>query len=178
MNIGIYKITNPEGKIYIGQSINIPYRWEDYKAFKHKTQPLLYDSFKKYGWYNHSFEIIEECLQEDLNQKEQYWVDFYNSKQEGLNCDPTLYLVGKAGPKIGTTKGIKKITEEGKKVKSEKMKKLWEEGKFKRNNSKPVIDTQTNKHYKSRGECEQALKISTGTFTKLLNSGRFSYVTK
>ena len=46
-NIGIYKITNPKGKVYIGQSININKRWNAYRNLKLKSQTKLLNSLKK-----------------------------------------------------------------------------------------------------------------------------------
>ena len=63
--IGIYKITSPSGKIYIGQSININKRQENYRfPSSLKFQIKLRRSFQKYGPENHKFEIIEECFLE------------------------------------------------------------------------------------------------------------------
>jgi hypothetical protein len=78
MSIGIYKIISPNGKIYIGQSINIEQRWsKDYKTLRCKTQPKLYNSLKKYGFENHIFEVIEECEEFKLLERETYWKTFY-----------------------------------------------------------------------------------------------------
>lgn len=86
MSIGIYKITNPNGKIYIGQSINIEKRFNSYKKYlRCKPQRKLFGSLKKYGSENHTFEIIEECDLMDLNIRERYWQDKYNSFNDGLN---------------------------------------------------------------------------------------------
>ena len=71
--IGIYKITNPKGKIYIGQSTNLKKREEDYIKLRCDKQYKLYNSLKKYGWEQHNFKIIEECVLEHLNEKEIYW---------------------------------------------------------------------------------------------------------
>lgn len=89
MSIGIYKITNPNGKIYIGQSINIEKRISDYKKFKNcKNQILLYRSLIKYNPKNHIFEIIKECDINFLNDNERYFQEFYNvlDHSKGLNC--------------------------------------------------------------------------------------------
>ena len=84
---GIYKITSPSGKIYIGQSRNIERRWYKYRREYPKKQHRLVNSFKKYGVENHIFEIIEECEFEQLNIKERYWQDFYEViGKNGLNC--------------------------------------------------------------------------------------------
>ena len=86
--IGIYKITSPNKKVYIGQSSNIDYRFLCYKKLKCKAQPRIYNSFLKYGVENHTFEIIEECEAEVLSERERYWQDFYNVLgKEGLNCE-------------------------------------------------------------------------------------------
>jgi group I intron endonuclease len=90
--IGIYKITNPKGTIYIGQSIDIDRRFRYYKKAQNcNEQPKLYNSFLKYGTDNHIFEIIEECSVEILNERERYWQDFYNAtnRDKGLNCKLT-----------------------------------------------------------------------------------------
>ena len=57
--IGIYKITSPSGKIYVGQSWNIEKRFFRYKSLACKAQCKLYASFKKYGVKNHIFEYVE-----------------------------------------------------------------------------------------------------------------------
>lgn len=87
--IGIYKITNNiNNKSYIGQSIQIEQRWKEHKLKynweREKTKPL-YLAFQKYGLENFTFEIIEECKEEQLDIKEKYWIDFYNSYKEGYN---------------------------------------------------------------------------------------------
>jgi group I intron endonuclease len=86
--IGIYKITNPKGRIYIGQSIDIQKRFRTYISLNSKTkrQIKLYRSLLKYGQHEHSFEIIEECNIELLNERERYWQDFHKVLENGLNC--------------------------------------------------------------------------------------------
>lgn len=85
--IGIYKITSPSVKIYIGQSINIEKRFARYKTDLCKNQIRLNSSFIKYGVLNHSFEIVCECLESELNDKERYYQDLYQViSKKGLNC--------------------------------------------------------------------------------------------
>lgn len=84
--IGIYKITSPSNKIYIGQSKNITYRFHIYKILHCKNQPKLYNSLIKYGSENHIFEILEECPESYLDELETWWKLFYNSVEDGLNC--------------------------------------------------------------------------------------------
>lgn len=75
--VGIYKITSPSNKIYIGQSTNIEKRIIPYQRLYCKSQTKLYNSLKKYGWDNHKFEIIEECNESLLIERENYWKDYY-----------------------------------------------------------------------------------------------------
>ena len=85
--IGIYKITSPTKRIYIGQSINIERRFSTYKRNNPiNKQPRLYGSFKKYGIENHKFEIVCECDISELNNRERYWQDYFNVLEIGLNC--------------------------------------------------------------------------------------------
>lgn len=77
--IGIYKITSPTGKIYIGQSVDIFKRVKFYENETCKRQPKLYASIKKHGWSNHKFEVVEECLEKDLNIREKFYIDLHNS---------------------------------------------------------------------------------------------------
>ena len=77
---GIYKITNLiNGHCYIGQSRNIKQRWKDHRsrAFNISSEQYeypLYRAFRKYGLENFSFEILEKCSLEELNEKESLWI--------------------------------------------------------------------------------------------------------
>lgn len=107
--IGIYKITNPNGKIYIWQSINIEKRFVTYKRLSCKNQTRLYNSLKKHGYENHLFEIVCECLETELNDKERFYQDLYDVLgNKGLNC-----FLTKSKDKSG--KGSKELTEKKKK---------------------------------------------------------------
>jgi group I intron endonuclease len=83
---GIYKITSPSSKVYIGQSTNIKRRFNEYYKLKCKGQKALYWSFNKYGIENHIFEIIEECNAVFLNDRERYYQELYDVLNKGLNC--------------------------------------------------------------------------------------------
>ena len=73
---GIYKITNQiNGKCYIGQSVNIEKRWKQHCQQAFSVNSICYDSYfyrsiRKYGLENFIFEILEECLKEQLNDKQ------------------------------------------------------------------------------------------------------------
>lgn len=83
--IGIYKITSPSNKVYIGQTTNYAKRYSAYKNHKCKRQPKLYNSLNKYGFENHKIELVLECLEIELNYYERYYQEHYNSVLDGLN---------------------------------------------------------------------------------------------
>jgi len=83
--VGIYKITNPKGKIYIGQSIDIEKRWNKGHKYNVGSGLKLKNSLNKYGFINHTFEILEECSIGVLSIKETYWINHLNTFKKGLN---------------------------------------------------------------------------------------------
>ena len=85
-NCGIYKITSPNGKIYIGQSEDLTRRNKEYSKLQNcKTQIRLYNSLLKHGWENHQFDIIEYCSKDQLNCSERFWQDEFDVLSGGLN---------------------------------------------------------------------------------------------
>ncbi len=85
--IGIYKITSPIGRIYIGQSVNIKRRFKRYASLDCKGQTRLFRSIKKHGWDRHVAEVIEICSKDDLDEKEAAYIIQYNcfDTEIGLN---------------------------------------------------------------------------------------------
>ena len=85
--IGIYKITSPSGKIYIGQSINIEKRWfKNYKNLNCRGQVKLYNSLKKYNPENHIFKVLEECSEDQLLERETYWKEYFKVLETPSLC--------------------------------------------------------------------------------------------
>jgi group I intron endonuclease len=78
---GIYKITSPTEKVYIGQSVNISARFRQHKSSSRNE--FLKNSFNKYGHDNHKFEILHilpsDVSQNVLNEYEILYIDFYRS---------------------------------------------------------------------------------------------------
>ena len=89
--IGIYKITNKiNGKAYIGQSHNIEERWKQHKLRSFSLgyseyNSCLHKAIRKYGLENFSFEVLEECEPEQLNEREIYWIDYYQTFSSNLD---------------------------------------------------------------------------------------------
>lgn len=86
----IYKITNDiNGKIYIGQSArNVKERFQRHinDAISNRLQTHLCRAIRKYGMEHFHYEIIDTASsQEELNLKEHYWINYYNSVKIGYN---------------------------------------------------------------------------------------------
>lgn len=89
--MGIYRITNIETQqMYIGQAKDIRERWREHcKCGLRIDTPgsnKLYPNMIKYGIENFTFELMEKCDNaSQLNEKEKYWIEFYDTYHNGLN---------------------------------------------------------------------------------------------
>jgi len=94
----IYKITSPSGRIYIGKSINLKKRIKDYKYQCETRKSIVHDSIRGYGWDNHTLEIIEECANELLSEREIFWIKELNSYwQDNPNGGMNMTRGGEVG---------------------------------------------------------------------------------
>lgn len=109
--IGIYKITSPSGRVYIGQSWNIKKRFSSYRNLTCSFQRILFNSLKKYGPENHIMDIIHE-LPEDITQSimDQYEI-FYI--QQYKDCEINLMNLREGGSRgKHSEETIRKMKEE------------------------------------------------------------------
>ena len=106
--IGIYKITNEKtNKIYFGQSLNMNRRKYQHFYLLSKgihPNPYLQKSYNKYGKNYFNFSIVEECLAEELNKREYYWVNLFNTTNKNFGYNS----------KIIDLEGICKLSEDTK----------------------------------------------------------------
>lgn len=108
----IYKITNKvNGKVYIGQTQKtIQERFANHiKKAKIHTNRYLYDAMNYYGYENFTVEKIEECPKEKLDEREIYWISFYNSNNKNFGYNMTK---GGGGGDTWTNNPHKKETSE------------------------------------------------------------------
>ena len=88
---GIYMIKNNQnGKIYIGQAIDIYHRWSTHKTELNANRHInrhLQGAWNKYGKDTFIFSVVEECKQQYLNERETYYIDFFDSYENGYNLD-------------------------------------------------------------------------------------------
>ena len=87
---GIYKITNLlTEQCYIGQSVNISDRWKQHckcgLGIEASATNILYNSMQRDKIWNFTFELLQECPKELLNEKERFWINMYQSNMFGYN---------------------------------------------------------------------------------------------
>lgn len=93
--IGIYKITNTKnGRMYIGQAVDIGTRWKEHVKCGLGIGTTSYLSNKFYtamhtdGPESFTFETVELCAKDKLNERERYWIEFFNAQTFGYNTKP------------------------------------------------------------------------------------------
>ena len=87
---GIYKITRLKtGEIYIGKSTDVKARWQQHsKSVFHCgtiSHSILHTTMERDGIENFTWELLEEVPKDKLSEREKYWIEFYDSKNYGLN---------------------------------------------------------------------------------------------
>lgn len=86
---GIYRITNLlDGRSYIGQSVDIAERWKQHiKCGLGIDAPnnILYKAMQKDGVENFTFEVLQLCGKDELNNQEVFWIDYYKTQKYGYN---------------------------------------------------------------------------------------------
>lgn len=170
---GIYKITSPTGKIYIGESKNIFYRFRSHKNLKSKKMPRLHNSLVKYGVENHNFEIIEECNFDDLKCRERFWQDEFDAiGKNGLNCKLT---------KCGEVKQVytqevrdkMSLSKKGKPLSKETCRKMAESRVGEKSpNARKVIDTVTLTIWNCIEDAAKAMGVSRSNLARYLRGDR------
>jgi len=139
--VGIYGLRNRiNGKWYIGQSWDIHWRWRQYKLFRCKRQPKIYNALIKYGFDGFEKIIIEHCIENQsvLDETETYWIKHYNSVDSGYN----LTYGGHS-----STHGVKMSEETKQKIRLTKIgKPSWNKGKPSPNKGVPWSEKVRNAH--------------------------------
>ena len=184
---GVYKITSPSNRCYIGSSNDIYNRFRFYKNNHTKSQVLLKKSFDKYGVENHKFEILEECNPEIRLQRESFYGHLYKSLIDfgGLNLmlpksDDVPYVYSEiVRNKISKSKKGIKPSENTRKKLSESKK------KFLKNNNHPasrlVLNLETGIFYNTIKEAAISINMKRTTLTcrltgQLKNNTSFIYI--
>lgn len=180
---GIYKITNKiNGKIYVGQSIDIYKRWLSHERSTNTSNSILHRAFRKYGIDNFLFEIIERCNNGELNDREVYWISELNTYvgNEGSHG----YNMTTGGDSLYEASGIKIISKDGifnSIAEAERFYNIWGIGSWvSGNKSMPrkyyydlnirLFDTDVDLRYPTLPK-EELSKISSEAMKKALENG-------
>lgn len=184
--IGIYKITSPLGKVYVGSSKEIERRFIRYKRLQCKKQSKLYNSLIKYGVENHIFDIIEICNIEDLYIKEFEYGTKFNvlDREVGLNLrlpDPILKKIiiseehreniskGQRGKKASKEAREKmRISQTGRKHSEDTKIKM----RLNNNNIKKILNTETDIIYNGTKKAGEAIGMNRHTLKNKLNGSK------
>jgi group I intron endonuclease len=186
--IGIYKITSPSGKIYIGQTTNFTKRKNYYKNGAKPYQIRIHNSLNKYGYDAHTIEFIEQCSVDNLNERERYWQDFYDVIGEnGLNCrltetkDKSGFISEESKAKMSEARQKRILTDKekyrlkslflGRKHTEETKRKMSESAKGKKFTAEHIAKLPQNQKGKFRPKASESTKIK-----QSLNSGKSKVV--
>jgi len=150
--IGIYKIENPNGNVYIGQTVDYEKRISAYSRNNCKDQRALYNSILKHGFECHKVELIKECSINELSDYERFYQEMYNSVEDGLNCvyvtssDKTGRVSEETKRRMSEAKKGVVFTDDHKKKLSEAKKGVKQSEESKRKKSESLKN-----HYKING---------------------------
>ena len=153
---GIYCFTNKiNNKKYIGASKNIYARYRHHLCGRSQA-PKFVNAIKKYGWDNFEISILEECDTEFLNDREAYWIKFYNTTDDkfGYNIIEHMDIRRNLKLSIKTRQKIK-----------DSLKKRWPNGRISPMKGKKhsletrAIMKKNQEENPSRGNSKPVLKI-------------------
>ena len=87
---GIYKITNQlNGVCYVGQAVDVAKRWKDHAkcglGIDAPASNKLYIAMQQDGLENFTWELLEKCTTNELNEKEKFYIELYQAKEYGYN---------------------------------------------------------------------------------------------
>jgi group I intron endonuclease len=200
----IYKITNNiNNKVYIGQTTStLRARWIKHcnvaKNGRDGQAPTGIDgAIRKYGEENFVLEAIEQCPIEELNDKEIYWINFYNSYNTGYNLTLggggsqlysfDLLTVKEKYAELGTIKALSKYYDCGVRTISDflhnnnievvkpvtNLENLQKGRKFQKGDgAKPIKIKELEKEFSSEIECAQWLIDNNSTRSKNVDNVR------
>lgn len=165
---GIYKITSPSGKIYIGQTVKSRSRYSDYKRIACEKQRLLFSSLKKYGFDSHVLEMIHVLdttsmskidIVNELNRLEIHYIEFYNSFKDNNENGMNLNKGGNVNQTSQETRCRMSLSSSGKITSQETKDKISKANKGKKRTQEDVEIIRKNSTGRKRSE-ESKKKMS------------------
>ena len=177
---GVYKITNIiNGKSYIGSSINIYDRWREHKRELRKNKhhsTHLQSAWNKYGEENFEFIILEECNKDETLQREQYYLDTYESfnKEKGYNISKNS-----SAPMMGRTFSEETLVKLSEGVRN-RDKSCWSRGEDKfnskfKNEDIVEIKRMITEGYKTK-DIAELFQVEANTITQIKTGERWTHL--
>lgn len=127
LTIYIYiHINKINGKVYIGQTRKEPEKRWHKDGSGYKTQTFFWNAIQKYGWDNFSHSILEEThSQEEANQREIYWISYFNSNNSSFGYNQTAGGRGSELSEEAKQKIRDSWTEERRKIQAQRLHEKW-----------------------------------------------------
>lgn len=146
--IGIYKLTNViNNKYYIGQSKNIEKRLKSHisdskRVNNQRGQTPLYDDMRFFGHDNFRLEILEECKENELDEKEKYYIEKYDAINDKKGYNQTKEAYGFKDPRIIDESHSPEIMEmHGRRIREWNLKQ-WQDPDYREKKSKELSELQ------------------------------------
>lgn len=162
---GIYKITSPSGKVYIGRSYGIKQRWRTYRRMDCKDQNKLFASFFKYGVDNHEFMILHELPndveKEVIERYEIIYLDLYK------DCGVELLNLAPGGKGVGKLKDYQRM----KAGSVHKGRSTWTKGRFGKDHNRSLQIVCNGITYGSISEASRETGVAISTIHYCVSKG-------
>lgn len=169
MTTGVYKLTNKaNGKCYIGGSLDVhKRRTEHFKPsrIERLNHLPLYEAISKYGKNNFEFEILEETNEDDLVEREEFYIKEFNSVEDGYNVSSTALNLHDEDL----------LVEHSRKL-SERNKKNWTDPEYRKRITESsrayqatVSDEERENAVKALNEYTDSIKLPVGQYDKAGN---------
>ena len=163
MEITIYKIENPIGKVYIGQTKNYAKRIGQYKILHCHKQKRLHNSLKKYGFANHIFTIVEVVDSSISDEREIFWMKYFKCHYKDENKGLNLAYGGRHHLHTDDVKKyLSEINSGGKHPKAKKLYQYEQDGTF-------------VKEWSCMKDIERELKYVTTWLSKAIKNNKIAY---
>ena len=182
MKCGIYCIENlKNGKVYVGQSRNIPVRWSAHRRAQDSDSSLIARAILKHGLKNFEFTVLEYCSPEKLDERERHYIVELKAMyyENGYNIESGGHKGEKITPLVRQRKSGKKSPNYGKKATPEQRRRQSESHRGK-NNKLDAGDVEKIKQQLVKGanlyELAEAYSVTYDAIHKILQCKNWSWV--
>ena len=174
----IYRCTLPNGKMYIGQT----YRELNDRIHEHLRKSKIkteigynypfYRAIRKYGEKNLKWDILDYAnTKDELNEKEKYWISYYNTYIRNKNSNGYNQTIGGEGQN-----GLVHNKESKEKIRKSELGENNTNAKLTKEQVLQIVDLSKQNKF-SQVELSKIFKTSEATISRILSGMRWSSVT-